>query len=102
MQAKPNKTILRGRVKSIEPHALGAEIELEVSQNSSPDPEEDFLRCEPGTTLKAYFADVEQNPLSIGDEVQAQASLAADAFGGKAIFESVSQIKKTEKTAKKK
>ena len=93
MNVKPNKTVVRGRVKSIEPRSLGAQIELEISQNRSLDPDEDFLRPEPGTTLNAYFADVEQNPLRVGDEIQAQASLAGDAFGSETILESVSTIK---------
>lgn len=89
MHVKPNKTVVRGRVKKIvpEPDGWGATVELEVLRNESPSQAEDFLRPKPGTVLSAFFA--EPDKLHAGDLVLVQASLAAGPFGGRAVVESV-------------
>lgn len=90
MLIKPNKTIVRGRVRAIrpEPDGYGAEVEIEVLSNESPSPDQDFLRPEPGSVLSAFLADPEL--LRIDAEVRVGACLVAGPRGGRAVIESVS------------
>jgi hypothetical protein len=89
MRIKPNRTVVRGRVRAIrpEPDGYGAELELEVLANESPSPDEDFLRPAPGSRLKAFLADPEQ--VKLDDEVRVLAVLVAGPRGGRAVIESV-------------
>jgi hypothetical protein len=93
MLVKPNKTVLFGKVNAIrpEPDGLGAEIEVEVSENNSPIEDEDFLKVKPGDVMKLYSTEPEK--LNVGDNIQGQASLLAGPFGGRAILESVRKLK---------
>lgn len=92
MLVKPNKTVVEGLIKSVEQSTgLGRDIELEVSKNLSIK-EEDFLRPLPGTILKVYCADPEQN-LKVGEIVKAHTTLQAGPFGEKTILQSVSPIR---------
>ncbi len=89
MLIKPNRTIVRGRVRTIqpEPGGIGARVEIEVLANESPSPEEDFLRPEPGSLFCAFLADPEL--LRVDAEVRVGASLVAGPGGGRAVIESV-------------
>jgi hypothetical protein len=89
MLVKPNRTLLRGRVRAIrpEPDGVGAEVEIEVLANESPSPDEDFLRPEPGSLFCAFLADPEL--LRVDAEVRVGACLVAGPGGGRAVIESV-------------
>ena len=89
MRIKPNRTVVRGRVRAIrpEPDGYGAELELEVLANESPSPDEDFLRPEPGSVLCAFLADPEL--VRVDAEVRVGACLVAGPGGGRAVIESV-------------
>ena len=84
---KPNKTVLRVKVRAIrpEPDGWGAEVDLEVAENLSP--ENDFVRPSPGSVLTAFAAEPDQ--LHVGDSVRVSASLAAGQFGGRVVIESI-------------
>ena len=92
MRVKPNRTVVRGRVSSIrkESDGWGAQVELQVLQNESPSPEEDFLRPEEGSTMTAFLPDPAE--LKVGDVVRAAASLNAGPFGGRSVIQSVERL----------
>ncbi len=92
MLVKPNKTVLLGRVRAIhpEPDGFGAGIELEVSENKSLMADEDFLKTKPGDVVHLYFT--EPDKLRVGDTIQADASLSAGPFGGRAVIESMHKL----------
>jgi hypothetical protein len=92
MLIKPNRTILKGRVRAIhpEPDGWGASVELLVVQNESSSEDEDFLRPAPGSVITAFSA--EPNKLKVGELVRVQASLLAGPFGGRTVLESVAPL----------
>jgi hypothetical protein len=92
MLIKPNKTILKGRVRAIrpEPDGWGAEIELLVEQNESPSEEEDYLRPAPGAVLNVFTA--EPDKLQVGDLIRAELALQAGPFGGRTVLEAVASL----------
>ncbi len=93
MLAKSNKTILRGKISAIrpDPDGQGAEIELEVAENKSLEVEKDFLKTKSGEITNLYFTEPEK--LKVGDVIQAQATLLAGPFGGRAVIEKVKKLK---------
>lgn len=92
MQIKPNKTLLKGRVRAIRPEAdgWGADVDLVVLENKSLSKKNDFIRPELGSILTAFTSEPEK--LAVGDEVKVQATLRADAFGERTVLESVSPL----------
>lgn len=93
MLVKPNRTLLRGKVRAIRPEAdgWGAEVDLEVEENLSASEDEDFLRPQPGALLTVFAA--EPGRLRVGDAVRVQASLNAGPFGGRAVLETVEPLR---------
>jgi hypothetical protein len=89
MIAKPNKTELKGTVRAVRPEAdgVGAEVELEVLENTTPAPEDDFLRPQAGSIVKAHFAKPES--VKVGQTVHAAVSLSGGPFGQRAVIRSV-------------
>ncbi len=91
MQVKPNTTIVRGTVRSIEPQpdGWGMEITLEVERNESPAAAQDFLRPAKGSLLKVFCA--EQHQLRVSDVVVAELRLNAGPTGGRTLLQAVKQ-----------
>ena len=92
MLIKPNRTVLKGRVRAIRPESdgWGARVEFEVLQNESPSEDEDFLRPTPGSVIDAFSA--EPDKLRVGELVRVDASLLAGPFGGRTVLEAVAPI----------
>ena len=93
MRVRPNKTIVRGRVCAIhpEPDGGGAEEEIEVMGNESPRPDDDFLRPQDGSILKAFCSD--PNQVRVGELVRATAHLNASPRVGRAVLQEVEPVK---------
>lgn len=89
MLVQPNQTIVQGHVRAVRPEAdgWGADVDLDVLRNESPDPETDFLRPEPGSLLTVFAAEPEK--LTPGEVVRVRVSLRADAFGERTVLEDV-------------
>ena len=92
MQIKPNRTILTGKVVSVEPErdGHGVNISLEVEENKTPQPEEDFVRSKPGENVSLYFSEVDA--LKVGDSVEVRASLSGGPFGQRIVIEDAKKI----------
>ena len=92
MLVKPNRTVLLGKVMAIrpEPDGFGAGIELAISENRSAEGNLDFIKTKPGEVVELFFT--EPNKLKIGDTIQANASLSAGPFGGRAVIEEMRKV----------
>ncbi len=92
MLAKPNTTVVEGKVGAIRPHAdgWGADVDLEVLRNVSPNKASDFLSPEPGRTMTVFTAEPQQ--LHVGDRVRARLSLLAGPGGGRTVVEAVEPL----------
>src|SRR5512134_4110115 len=88
MLAKPNKTVVLGRVRAVVPEAdgPGANVELEVLENRSPSHDDDFLRPAPGSVLTVYAS--EPPALQVGATVRVETRLLAGPGGGRAVLQS--------------
>lgn len=88
MQVKPNKTIVAARLKNYAPASdgYGGNVELEVLENISPKPEDDFLQPAPGTVLRAFTAQPEKS-LPIGRDVTAELTYIGGPGGGRAVLQ---------------
>jgi hypothetical protein len=93
VRLKPNQTIVRGQVRAIrpEPDGRGAEIDLEVLDNETTSPENDFLRPAHGAVLTAYLAEAAR--FKVGDQVRARATLMGGPNGERAVLRSVKRLR---------
>lgn len=93
MKAAPNRTVVTGRLKKYEPAAdgYGGEVEIEVVRNESPDPSADFIKPEPGKTLRAFYAqpDPPARSLPIGKRVRVELTFLGGPGGGRAVVQSL-------------
>jgi hypothetical protein len=88
MRIKPNRTIVEGRIRSIERAAdgVGAEVEIEVEHSRAGEGHEDFIGAKAGTKLKMFAAIPEQ--LETGRRYKLTASLLGGPGGERVIVES--------------
>ena len=88
MRIKPNRTIVEGRVRSIERAAdgIGAAVEIEVERSKSAVGHEDFIGAKAGTKLKMFAAIPEE--LETGRRYKLTASLLGGPGGERVIVES--------------
>jgi hypothetical protein len=93
MQARPNKTVVKGEVLAIlpEPSGWGAEVHLRVLANESPSSDDDFLRPEGGSILKLFTSELAKE-MRVGEIVRAEAKLNAGPTGGRAVLQKVEPI----------
>ena len=93
MKAAPNRTVVTGRLKKFEPAAdgYGGDVEIEVARNESPDPSADFIKPEPGKTLRAFYAqpDPPAGSLPIGKRVRVELVFLGGPGGGRAVVQSL-------------
>jgi len=92
MLAKPNKTVVEGTVRAINPASdgQGHEVEIEVRRNLSRGRSDDFIQPEEGQSLKLFAA---QTPdVTIGDRVRVQARLLAGPFGERTVLEQLDSL----------
>jgi hypothetical protein len=92
MLAKPNKTVIEGTVRAIEPasEGQGHEIEIEVDRNLSRGLSDDFIQPAEGQSLHLFAA---QTPdVTIGDRVRVQARLLAGPFGERTVLEQLDPL----------
>jgi hypothetical protein len=92
MLAKPNKTLIEGTVRAIEPasEGRGHEIEIEVHRNLSHGKSDDFIQPAQGQSLHLFAA---QTPdVAIGDRVRVQARLLAGPFGERTVLEQLDPL----------
>lgn len=92
MFVKPNKTVIRGIIKSARPHpdGSGREIELNVHENRS-SPDSDFIQPTPGSLLKLYSAKAPK--IVSGDFVEVEATLVAGPFGERVVSQNIRKLK---------
>ena len=93
MKARPNSTVVRGRLQKFEPAAdgYGGDIEIEVVANKSPDPSADFLKQEGGALLRAFYAPPPQLDISllIGRLVTVELTFLGGPSGGRAVVQTL-------------
>jgi len=92
MLAKPNKTVIEGTVRGIEPASdgQGLEIEIEVYRNLSRGRSDDFIQPAEGRSLILFAA---QTPgVTVGDRVRVQARLLAGPFGERRVLEQLDPL----------
>jgi len=92
MLAKPNKTVIEGTVRGIEPASdgQGLEIEIEVCRNLSRGRSDDFIQPAEGRSLILFAA---QTPgVTVGDRVRVQARLLAGPFGERRVLEQLDPL----------
>jgi len=96
MLVKPNKTVVRGRVRAVvpEPDGVGASVEIEVLSNDSPSEGMDYLRPAPGSMLTLFAT--EPGALSVGDLIRAETRLLAGPGGGRAVLQAVKILRSEE------
>ena len=94
MLVKPNKTILRARVRAVRPErdGPGRELDLDVTENRTHKADEDFLKPQPGASLTLYST--ESDPLAPGDLIEVEATLLAGPFGERAVTQRVKRLGK--------
>jgi hypothetical protein len=92
MQIKPNRTVLEGLVREIrpQPDGWGADVDLDVLSNLSPEASEDFLRSSHGDCLTAFWARSE--PLQVGETIRAQLTLHGGPGGQRAVIQSIERV----------
>jgi hypothetical protein len=95
MHVRPNKTIIRGEVRSIRraPGGIGTEVNLRVLSNESPDRDDDFLRPEDGSMLNLYSG-VPTDSMPVGDVFRVEARYIARPTGGRAVRQKSEAIEK--------
>ncbi|MCU0896828.1 MAG: hypothetical protein MUC55_04940 [Burkholderiales bacterium] len=93
MKAAPNKTVVTGKLRKFEPAAdgYGGDVEIEVARNESPDPAADFIKPQPGKTLRAFYAQPEPSAsaLPIGKRVRVELTFLGGPGGGRAVVQSL-------------
>jgi hypothetical protein len=93
MKVAPNETVVTGQLKKYEPAAdgYGGDVEIEVAHNASPDPAADFIKPQPGTTLRAFYAQPDPPPASlpIGRRVRVELTFLGGPGGGRAVVQSL-------------
>jgi hypothetical protein len=93
MKAAPNKTVVTGKLRKFEPAAdgYGGDVEIEVARNESPDPAADFIKPQPGKTLRAFYAQPEPSAsaLPIGKRVRVALTFLGGPGGGRAVVQSL-------------
>ena len=92
MLAKPNKTVVEGTVRAINPASdgQGHDIEIEVCRNLSRGRSDDFIQPAEGQSLILFTA---QTPsVTVGDRVRVQARLLAGPFGERPVLEQLDAL----------
>jgi len=92
---KPNKTVLRGRVIAVRADAgnqQGRELDIDVTENCSPAPHEDFLKPKAGEPITLYSS--ETHAPAPGDLVEVEATLLAGPFGERAVTQRIKKLQK--------
>jgi hypothetical protein len=92
MLAKPNKTVIEGTVRAVEPasEGQGHEIEIEVHRNLSRGKTDDFIQPTQGQCLHLFATQAPD--VAIGDRVRVQARLLAGPFGERTILEQLDTL----------
>lgn len=98
MLVRPNKTVVEGAVRAINPakDGVGHDFEIEVHRNLSLGKEEDFIQPAKGQSLHLFAA--EQPNAAIGDLVRVQARLLGGPFGERTVVERVEPLSKGAKS----
>lgn len=92
MLAKPNKTVIEGTVRAINPASdgHGHDIEIEVCRNLSRGRRGDCIQPTEGQSLILFAA---QTPdVTVGDRVRVQARLLAGPFGERRVLEQLDPL----------
>lgn len=86
MNVHPNETRVTAKVSHVAPCAdgQGYDVDLEIGENQSPDPANDFLQPKSGDRLQVYSADASK--LTAGQQIQATLTLAGGPFQQRPIL----------------
>ncbi len=86
MNVRPNETLVKATVKQIVPcpDGQGYDVHLEIGENQSPNPDNDFLQPQSGDQLQVYTA--EPGSLIAGQHIRATLALAAGPFSERTIL----------------
>ena len=93
MQVHPNETVVVASVLKLTPcqDGQGFDLDLEIGENQSPDPANDFLKPKPGDRLSVYAAS--RGDLYEGQKVLATLALLAGPFQERTILRKFSAAK---------
>lgn len=85
---KPNKTILEGRVRSVEPadDGWGSNAQLIVERSAAAAGYDDFLQAEPGSVVEVFAADADA--VIPGRAYELTATVAGGPHGERVVLES--------------
>jgi len=91
MKSFPNKTVATGTLRKYERAAegFGGDIEIEVIENESPDPDADFIKPEPGKVMRAFCGQAESADAMVGRRVRVHLTFLGGPFGGRAVVQSL-------------
>src|SRR5262245_46653805 len=96
MKTPPNKTAVTGRLQNFEPavHGYGADLEIEVLTNDSPDRSADFIKPEAGSQLRAFYPEASERDISllIGRVVKVDLTFLGGPSGGRAVVQSLRAV----------
>jgi hypothetical protein len=92
MQVRSNKTTLHARVGAYRPAAdgIGGDLALEVLENTTKSPDDDFIRPAPGSTLQTYIS--ADPAIAAGSRVAVELKYLGGPRGGRAIVQSIKPI----------
>ena len=93
MHAAPNKTVLKGTLRhfALAADGFGGDIEIEVIENASPDPDADFIKPEPGKTVHAFYAQPELPDVKqlIGRRVRVELTFLGGPSGSRVVVQAL-------------
>jgi hypothetical protein len=97
MKSAPNATIVVGVVRRCDLAAdgFGGEIEIEVTDNETPDPKTDFVRPEPGKPLRAFYGELGERSDAmslVGRRVRARLTFLGGPTGGRVVVRKLETI----------
>lgn len=86
MNTRPNETHVKATVKQVSPCAdgQGYDVDLEIGENQSPDPANDFLQPQSGDHLRVYSAGLGE--LHAGQQIHATLSLLGGALQQRTVM----------------
>ena len=94
MNVRPNETRVTATVRQVSARAdgRGYDVDLEITDNQSPNPDEDFLQVKSGERIQVFSA--AKGELTAGQQIRATLALSAGPFNQQTILRSSEAVKR--------